>query len=251
MVSRTARRSPCSRRTGRGRPCPSPRFAKNRRSGFAGTSSSAPRSGCALHRRADARRGCATGRRSPASSSTRSTIFSRRRISTPHGAGGGWPEYEVVRELAALVDQHVGDAIGDHPPPSGVAAYAWRRHQVGLGTQTLAAEPLAGATEAGDDLVGDEQDAVLVADALDLGPVGVRGDDHAAGSLHGLADEGGDAPRPDLLDPVGELARGAQPELGRRQLAAVLEPVRLVHARCRNRQPSLSCIGFMPPSDAP
>ena len=54
----------------------------------------------------------------------------------------------------------------------------------------LAAEPVAGAAEAADDLVADQQDAVLVADALDLGPVGGGRDDHAAGALHRLADEG-------------------------------------------------------------
>jgi hypothetical protein len=49
----------------------------------------------------------------------------------------------------------------------------------------FAAEPLAGASEAADDLIRREQDAVLVADALDLGPVGFRRNHQAASALHG------------------------------------------------------------------
>src|SRR3546814_5098874 len=62
--------------------------------------------------------------------------------------------------------------------------------------------PVAGATEAADHLVGDQQDAVLAADPLDLGKIARRRHDHPAGALDRLGDEGGDPLRPDLADPL-------------------------------------------------
>ena len=57
---------------------------------------------------------------------------------------------------------------------------------------------------------------MLAADALDLGPIGRGRDDHAAGALDRLGDEGCDLVRADLLDRALELARRPQPErLGR------------------------------------
>src|SRR3546814_3321748 len=82
-----------------------------------------------------------------------------------------------------------GDALG-------------QRHQVRLDGEAVAAEPLAGAPEAADHLVGDQQDVVLPADALHLRPIACRRDDDAAGTLHRLAAEGGDGLRPELEDLV-------------------------------------------------
>ena len=74
---------------------------------------------------------------------------------------------------------------------------------------------MAGPAEAADHLVGDQQDVVLLADLLDLGPVGLRRNDHAAGTLDRLADESGDILRTQLLD-LGFQRLGADlAELGR------------------------------------
>ena len=53
-------------------------------------------------------------------------------------------------------------------------------------------EPLAGAAPAGHDLVGDEEDAVVVADAAELGEVLRRRDEDAVGADDGLDEHGGD-----------------------------------------------------------
>ena len=48
---------------------------------------------------------------------------------------------------------------------------------------------MAEATECADHLVGDEENAVLVADATDLLPVTLGGHQGAAGVLHGFHDD--------------------------------------------------------------
>ncbi len=68
-----------------------------------------------------------------------------------------------------------------------------KRHLVRLAdVHGFAAEQFAGATEAGDDLVGPEQDVVLVQDGLHLFVVTRRRHDHTAGPGDGLGDKGGD-----------------------------------------------------------
>ena len=93
--------------------------------------------------------------------------------------------------------------------------------------EILAAEPFAGAPEAADHLVGDQQDVMLAADALDLRPIGRGRDDHAAGALDRLGDEGGDLVRADLLDRALELARRPQAEFLGRRVAALAIPIGL------------------------
>src|SRR6185369_8949959 len=100
-------------------------------------------------------------------------------------------------------------------------------HQVGPEAEGLAAEPVAGAAKTADDLVADEQDAVLGADALDLGPVAGRRHDHAAGALDRLADEGRDLVGADFQDPGLEPARRDPAEVVAAHRPAVFGPVRL------------------------
>ena len=151
----------------------------------------------------------------------------------------------AVVELAALVDQHLGDALADHHAAQRhvAAGHALGEgHQVGPEAEALAAEPVAGAAEAADDLVADQQDAVLVADALDLGPVGLGRHDHAAGALHRLADEGGHLVGADFEDLVLEPARGhaGRTLRGRAAFAALFPPVRLLDVHdAGNRQAAL------------
>ena len=82
------------------------------------------------------------------------------------------------------------------------------------------------------------------ADTLDLGPVGVRGHDDTAGALHRLADEGGDALRPDLLDALLQPGRGLATEVLGTGMAAVLVPVGLFDVLdVRDRQAALPVHG--------
>src|SRR6185295_3652623 len=92
----------------------------------------------------------------------------------------------------------------------------------------LATEPLPGAPETADHLVRRKEDAVFVDDALDFGPVSFGWNDQAARALHRLADEGRDPVRADFLDLLRQLARAPESELGRREVASLAEPVRLV-----------------------
>ena len=135
-----------------------------------------------------------------------------------------------MEELAALADQHLSHPVGDHQGAERLVAGGdglGEGHEIGTRPEVLAAEPLPGATEAADDLVGREQDAVAVDDPLHLGPVGTRRDDDPARALHRLADERGDLVGTDLEDLLLELTRGLQAELVRVEVAAALEPVRL------------------------
>ena len=194
---------------------------------------------------------CASGSTARSPRVTRSTIFSRRMIvevldrdRAAHRVPGPG---EAVGELAALLDQHVRHPVRDHRAAERLVAGGdalGDRHEVRLDAEVLAAEPLAGAAETADHLVGDQQDPVLAADALDLRPVGRRRHDHAARALHRLADEGGDALRADLLDLLREPARGAQAVFLRRQVDAVLVPVRLLDVHdVRDRQAALRMHG--------
>ncbi len=98
-------------------------------------------------------------------------------------------------ELAALADQHVGHTVADqHPAQRDITGRhaLGKRHQVGLDAEVFAAEPVAETAESANHFIGDQQDAVLVADALDFRPVSRWRNDHAACALHRLTDEGAD-----------------------------------------------------------
>ncbi len=86
-------------------------------------------------------------------------------------------------------------------------------HDVGLHAPGARSRPGAGAAEAGDDLVRDQQDVVLVEQRTELGPIGGGRHDDAAGPHHRLGDHGGDgigALELDLLLERGE-AKVRQP----------------------------------------
>ena len=91
----------------------------------------------------------------------------------------------------------------------------------------IRAEPCAGATEATDHLVCHEQDPIAVHDLLDLRPIGLRRNDHPAGTLDRLANERSHALWPDFENLVFQRLRRQHSELGRREIAAFAEPVRL------------------------
>ena len=83
------------------------------------------------------------------------------------------------RHVAGVDPLREGDEVGDDAPP-------------------VDGEPLAAPAEAGHDLVGDHDDAVLVADLADPGEVAVRGRDHPVGADDGLQDD-----RSDVLRALG------------------------------------------------
>ena len=145
------------------------------------------------------------------------------------GAGHGMAGVgEAVEELAAFLDQGLGDPLADHDRGERQVAGGdalGQGHEVGPDVEELAGEPGARAPEARDHLVGDQQHVVLLADPLDLRPVGLGRDDHPAGALDRLADEGGDGLGPQLQDLVlDRLGRLAAEVLGRER-AAVVVPI--------------------------
>ena len=68
-------------------------------------------------------------------------------------------------------------------------------------------EHFAGASEAADHLVGDQQDIVLVADGAHAGEVVVRRHENAADALHRFGDQGGHGFRPFADDRFLQIAR--------------------------------------------
>ena len=82
------------------------------------------------------------------------------------------------------------DRSGEREVPAGEGFTD--RHHVGADVVVLAGEKRSGAAEAGGDLIVDQQQVVLVAEAADGAQVLRIIKMHAAGALdHGLADEGG------------------------------------------------------------
>ena len=93
----------------------------------------------------------------------------------------------------------------------------------------LEAEPAAQAAEAANDLVGDQQDAVLAANGLDLFPVARGWDDDAAGALHRLADECRHVLRAHLQDARFDGRGSSRAKTFLILAEAVAEPIRLHH----------------------
>ena len=79
----------------------------------------------------------------------------------------------------------------------------------GMHAEIVGGERRAEAAEAGDDLVEDQQDAVLVADLAQPLEIALRRDQHAGRAGHRLDDDRGDGrgvvQRDDALELVGEL----------------------------------------------
>ena len=94
----------------------------------------------------------------------------------------------------------------------------------GLMLEMLEAEHRAEAAEAADHLVGDQQHVVLFQHRLDLGEIGARRHEHAAGAHHRLGDEGGHGVGPFALDQRVELF-GEPGREGLLALAGLGEPV--------------------------
>ena len=120
---------------------------------------------------------------------------SRRSHLGEHGPGrGGRQRLAAVGGgvVAGLERRGDVDLGGARPDGHAVAERLGHGDDVGLHAEVLEAEPLAGAAEAGLDLVDHEQDAPLVAQALDALEVLGGGRVDAALALHGFEQDGGD-----------------------------------------------------------
>ena len=134
---------------------------------------------------------------------------------------------DVAEGGGGAADEGVGDGLADDGAAHGNVAAGdalGDGHEVGGDVPVLAGEHLAGASEAGDDFVGDEEAAVAVTDFPKHGPVVVGGDDGAVGAGDGLGDDGGDGLGALELD---DILDGLDAELGAflGGLAAVLTAV--------------------------
>ena len=85
-------------------------------------------------------------------------------------------EGETVHEGVALLEGRVDPARHRHRAEGHVTTRdaLGHRHDVGIDAEVIHREPLARAAESGDDLVGDDQHLVAVADLPDRAPVAVR-----------------------------------------------------------------------------
>ena len=118
---------------------------------------------------------------------------------------------EVRRALAERLEQPVA---GDHRADRGVAG----GHALGAGddvghvAEVVAGEHVADPAERADDLVGDEQHVVLVADLADPLEVAGRRREAAAGVLHRLEEHRGDGVGTLELDRLGDPVGGPEAE---------------------------------------
>src|SRR3954449_6897021 len=118
------------------------------------------------------------------------------RVPAPRDAVG-----EGVRALEERLDDRVGRDDRAHRRVRAREALG-RRDDVRLVAVLLGAEVVAEAAERADDLVGDHQDVVLVADLADALEVALGRREAAAGVLDRLHDHGGDRLGALELDPV-------------------------------------------------
>ena len=99
-------------------------------------------------------------------------------------------------EFAGVDD--LGHFVTDNRPANRRVARAEALgdgHDMRLDPHGLRAEPVPCPAKATDHLVGDQQNVVFVANALNLGPVGAGRNDNPAGTLHGFGNEGGNLVR--------------------------------------------------------
>ena len=114
-----------------------------------------------------------------------------------------------------VADAAVGDAAAEGEVSAGDAF--GEGDDVGLGVDDLGAEPFAETSEAGDDLVEDEDDAVAVADLSDHGPVVFGRHDTTQRLRNRLPDDGRYRVGPFADDGLLDGERGELPALLRRR----------------------------------
>ena len=152
----------------------------------------------------------------------------------PDGAADGVRTVRVGVHPGGVRGVHdVRDLVADADPAEREVARGDRLREldhVRLHPPVLQAEHLSRPAEAGDDLVGDEEHVVLVADLADAREVVVLRDDHPARPLDRLRDEHGHRVRPFAEDRLLQLVRGRDAlALAGRRLVAVGVGGRDVH----------------------
>ena len=180
---------------------------------------------------------------SGSSSRTFSSTPSRSKISmlrSAIAAATGWPA-NVMPCISIRPSSYSGSAILSDTITAPIGAYAdvmplAQRDQVGRDAEARGREPLADAPEAGDDLVGDQRDPVLVAQRAQAGPVAVGRDEAAAGVLHRLGDQHRDGLRPGLDDRALDLVQQPRAERGLVGGVGIAERVRVGDPHDRDRR---------------
>ncbi len=130
------------------------------------------------------------------------------------GPGGGRRSQEVaaVRERVELATEPGELPAGEDRRDlgSGTAQPLGRGDDVGPHIEVVRGEHVPGAADTGLDLVEDQDDAPLVADAAQRRQVSVRWHDVAAGAGHRFDDDAGDTPRGRVIDEVVDPFRAQQ-----------------------------------------
>ena len=138
----------------------------------------------------------------------------------------------ALTNTAPIGTAAVGDALG-------------HRHQVGRDVEARRRERRAEAAEAGDDLVEDQQDAVLVADRAQPLEVALGRDQHAGRAGHRLDDHRGDGrrivQRDDALEIVGQLGAVLRYAARERVARKIVRVAQVVDADQHRRRRSCGC----------
>src|SRR4051794_36296124 len=135
-------------------------------------------------------------------------------ISHRYGTGNRMTRVsEPMVELATLVNQHIRHPVTHHHARQRLIAGSdplGHCHEVRFESESLITKPVPQAAKAANDLIGNEQDPVVIANALNFGPVAVRGNNHATRALNRLADKSSDLPGTELLNLLLQPPRGLQ-----------------------------------------
>ena len=153
-----------------------------------------------------------------------------------------------MREFTGLVDQDIGHPVTDEYATERQVARCdafCERHEIRSGAVIVRAKPFAKTAETGYDLVGDQQDAVLITNSLYFRPVTVGWHDDPARTLDRLADECGNLVCTYFLDFVFYRARRGDTEIVWRHALVRAKPVRLIDMDdAGNRQTTLLVHGL-------
>jgi hypothetical protein len=112
--------------------------------------------------------------------------------------GIGIPVIEVTAGIDAI-----GDTVGHDGPTDGRVAGRQTLgdgHDVRADAKGLAAEPIAGSAKSANDLIGNQQNVMGIANTLDFGPIGRWRDDNPACALNGFRDKCRDIISTELFD---------------------------------------------------
>src|SRR5210317_1234544 len=99
---------------------------------------------------------------------------------------------------------------------------------MGANVQGFGPKPISCTAKATNNLISDQQNTVMVADALDFGPISVWRNDHAARPLDRFGDKGGDTIGAQLLDRLFQLGSAGATEIFGGHIAPFAPPIGLI-----------------------